>query len=549
MAASDYPKTAYPTATEANTVMNIPTPLNAVSKRWRLERVAFHDAVSPPSREKAACARRVYAAEGLDPRGRARSLVGDTAGVRVSKRILRNRAIRARSKVDRRPESPRHRHAVSFEEAGGSHFITMELVEGQPLTEKIRAKSLPFDEVLRLGIEMADAMAVAHETRHRPPRSEASQRAGPRRRTGEDPRLRLAKLRPPESVPAELPTQTLTGEGKIVGTVAYMSPEQAEGRAVDHRSDIFSLGIVLYELATGQRPFQGDTSLSVLSAVLKEQPKPVTTLNPNLPLAFARVLKTCLQKDFERRYQSAKDLRNELQTLKEELDSGELARPAATSPAARRWPILAGSLGLVAVIALAWIAWPSGPDLALAPRVLQHTRLTSASGDESHPALSPDGKWFLYVSGASGNTDIYLQSIGGQTAINLTIDSPAIDDEPAFSPDGERIAFRSARDGGGLYVMGRTGEAPRRVASNGHYPAWSPDGQSIVYSTGYAPMPTARSPLGALRTVRVAMERCRNSPMSTRCIPPGRQTGGLSRSGASVTCQTGRRCRTAATSG
>ena len=135
--------------------------------------------------------------------------------------------------------------------------------------------------------------------------------------------------------------------------------------------------------------------------------------------------------------------------------------------------------------------------------MLQHTRLTTASGPESDPALSPDGKWFVYVSSAAGNPDVYLQSVGGQTPINLTKDSPAADDEPAFSPDGERIAFRSARDGGGLYVMGRTGEAPRRVAPGGRNPAWSPDGQSLVYSTVAAAMPTSRAVVGTLRVVRI----------------------------------------------
>ena len=204
----------------------------------------------------------------------------------------------------------------------------MELVDGPPLSEKIPSKGLPFEQVLKFGTEMADAMAAAHERgivhRDLKPANVLLRSDGQVKILD----FGLAKLREAESVAAELPTQALTGEGKIVGTVAYMSPEQAEGRPVDHRSDIFSLGIMLYELATGQRPFQGDTSMSVLSAVLKDQPKPVTEVNPAVPPAFARVLKSCLQKDPERRYQSAKDLRNELQTLKEELESGELSRPA-----------------------------------------------------------------------------------------------------------------------------------------------------------------------------------------------------------------------------
>ena len=393
----------------------------------------------------------------------------------------------------------------SFEESGGTHFITMELVEGQPLSTTIPASGLPFPEVLRLGMEMADAIAAAHDRgivhRDLKPANVLLRSDGQVKILD----FGLAKLRQPDAAAGELPTQALTGEGRIVGTVAYMSPEQAEGRTIDHRSDIFSLGVVLYELATGQRPFQGDTSLSVLSAVLKDQPKPASQVNPAVPAPFARVLKTCLQKDPDRRYQSAKDLRNELQTLKEELDSGDLARPIVAPPPAsktrtRRWLLPAVGLGIVAAAAL---FWPAGLVEAPAPLVLQHTRLTSASGVESDPVLSPDGKWFLYVSTASGNADIYLQSVGGQTAMNLTKDSPVADTEPAFSWDGDRIAFRSARDGAGLYIMGRTGDAPRRVVPGGFDPTWSPDGKQLAYSSVSTIVPASRGALGALRVVNI----------------------------------------------
>jgi eukaryotic-like serine/threonine-protein kinase len=130
----------------------------------------------------------------------------------------------------------------------------------------------------------------------------------------------LAKLRegPDE---ATLPTRELTGEGKIVGTVAYMSPEQAESKPVDERSDIFSLGVMLYELSTGERPFTGDTSLSVLSSILRDTPRAVTDLNPGLPRDVWRIVRHCLAKDPDRRYQTAKDLRNDLDDLAQSLSS------------------------------------------------------------------------------------------------------------------------------------------------------------------------------------------------------------------------------------
>jgi Tol biopolymer transport system component len=165
-------------------------------------------------------------------------------------------------------------------------------------------------------------------------------------------------------------------------------------------------------------------------------------------------------------------------------------------------PLLAIGVAGVVIAGVVWWAIASGPS---APAlVLQHKQLTAASGVEQDATLSPDGKWFLYVSDVAGSLDIYLQSVGGTSALNLTKDSPAAGDhEPSFSPDGERIAFRSGREGGGIFVMGRTGEAPRRLTSEGFDPAWSPDGTQLVYSTVSTALPTDRSTLGALRIVRV----------------------------------------------
>jgi serine/threonine protein kinase len=339
-----------------------------------------------------------------------------------------------------------HPHIVtvhSVEEADGVHFITMELVRGKTLSEVIPKKGLSLAKFLEIANPLADAVSAAHEkgVLHRDLKPDNLM-------LGDDGRLKildfgLAKLKPEAGIGGmtDLPTKSRTEEGRIVGTVAYMSPEQAEGKTLDTRSDIFSLGIVLYEMATGERPFQGETAASVLSSILKDTPKSVTELNPALPSILGRIVRRCLVKDQEHRYQTAKDLRNELQELKREADSGELPEGAASrKPAPSRWVYLVAAGLLTAGLSLYLLQ--RSPQKMSSPTPT-FTRLTSGGGVESFPSLSPDGVSVVYVSEASGNRDIYLQRVGGQKAINLTEDSPADDTQPAFSPDGHRIAFRS----------------------------------------------------------------------------------------------------------
>ena len=256
---------------------------------------------------------------------------------------------------------------------------------------------------------------------------------------------------------------------------------------------------ILYEMATGQRPFKGDTSVTVLSSILKETPPPVTDINATLPWELGRIIKHCLVKDPARRYQTAADLRNELAELKQELDSGSLvasgvATQRTAGPAPSLLRVLAGAgivLGVAGAAAYQWLPRAASRSAAGGERAF--TQLTTQPGLEESPSLSPDGKWIVYDGDQAGNADIYLQSVGGHNAINLTKDSPADDTQPAFSPDGESIAFRSERDGGGIFVMGRTGESVRRVTDSGYSPAWSPDGTRLVFETALLD-PFNRSP-------------------------------------------------------
>ena len=373
---------------------------------------------------------------------------------------------------------------------------------------------MPLDQFLRLAIPLADAVSAAHQ------RGITHRDLKPANIiVAHDGRVKILDFGLAKASDASasgeasttLPTQQLTGEGKILGTVAYMSPEQAEGKPIDHRSDIFSLGIVLYEMATGQRPFKGDTNVSVMSAILKDTPTSVTELNRTLPRELGRIIRHALVKDPQYRYQTATDLRNELQELKADLDSGVAAAPATLPNGATRTLLVRGAIiGAVVVLGLAGLAafvlWRkppgSGPSPALAPIAV--TQLTSRRGIEDFPSLSPDGKWMVYSGSPFGTQDIFLQSIGGQNAIDLTKDSEGDDSQAAFSPDGEQIVFRSARLGGGIFVMGRTGDSVRRVTDMGFNPSWSPDSREIVVATESVDVsPELRTPMSELWTVNV----------------------------------------------
>jgi serine/threonine-protein kinase len=244
-----------------------------------------------------------------------------------------------------------------------------------------------------------------------------------------------------------LPTGVSTGEGRIVGTVAYMSPEQAEGKSVDHRTDIFSLGVILYELATGERPFIGDTSVSVLSSIIKDTPRAVTDLRPALPRELSRIIRQCLVKDPEFRYQSAKDLRNELRALEGERESGELHTPRGATDAVARWT-RALPWAVAGLLAAAILATQLVPRHTVSPGgTVTRLDITLPAGAELYtvypPAatLSPDGTRVAVLGVRSGLRQVFVRRLDQFEMLPLR--GTEIANSLFFSPDGRAVGFIS----------------------------------------------------------------------------------------------------------
>jgi TolB-like protein/tetratricopeptide (TPR) repeat protein len=255
-------------------------------------------------------------------------------------------------------------HAV--EESDGTPFLVMERVEGRPLHERIPAAGLPVATILDVAVPIADALAAAHDKGivHRDLKPANVMLTADGRVKVLDFGLSAAMPAQATAADAAVPTVTRTAEGRVVGTPAYMAPEQIRGARADARTDIFALGTMLYEMATGARPFQGESSADLMAAILREDPPPLETARPSLPPRFARIVGRCLEKDPKRRVQSAIDLRDELKALAEDLRAAAPSTPAvAAAPPAARRPGMGVVVAAVAVIALAavvvWLTmWP-----------------------------------------------------------------------------------------------------------------------------------------------------------------------------------------------
>jgi Tol biopolymer transport system component len=385
----------------------------------------------------------------------------------------------------------------SVEEHGGRLFLTMELVDGRPLSETIPKGGMPLDRLLRIGIEVADAMSAAQQRgiTHRDVKPANIMLTASGRVKVLD--FGLAKIRDAEAARAtdDLTRMSsrsdLTGEGKIIGTVAYMSPEQAEGKPVDPRSDIFSLGVVLHEMATGERPFKGDTNVSIISAILKDTPAPITDSNPNLPADLARIIRRCLAKDPDRRYQTAADLRNELEELRQDTASGTvtIAR-APRRPRRRMFAIAAIAFGAFAAAAGAWVTL----NHAAAGRRGSHaftldkiTRLTT-TGSAFIATISPDGRYVVHVKGEDRGVGLWMRQTATTSDVRIVPPADVRVDGLVFSPDGDYIFYSAYPGIGGvasLYRVPVLGGTATKVIEDIDSPVtFAPDGRQIAFLRG-----------------------------------------------------------------
>ena len=392
-----------------------------------------------------------------------------------------------------------HPHILPLLDSGEADtllYYVMPYVRGETLRTRLeRERQLPIEDALRIAREVADALGAAHMLGiiHRDIKPENILLQGGHALVA-DFGIALAVQ--------HAAGQRMTQTGLSLGTPQYMSPEQAMGeKTLDARSDIYALGAVTYEMLVGEPPFTGPTVQTIVAKVLTERPTAPRALRDTVPGGVEAAVLKALAKLPADRFATAEKFAEAL--VEDGRSEGRYGGKATTSPVLRssRLPFI--GVAVVACLLTAALGWWLGrqsgtPEASWST----FTQLTDAAGVETSPSLSPDGESFAYASNARGSSDIFVQRVGGRNPVLVAGDSAADEVWPAYSPDGRQIAY--SLKGGGIFIVGATGESTRRITTFGSYPAWSPDGKQVVFSSEEVETPYNTLGTGRLWTVSVS---------------------------------------------